>query len=70
MCHAHHLRHWVDGGTTELDNLALLCAHHHRVIHHTPWQIRLRPDDRRPEFVAPPRAGQTHAPIRHRPRRT
>jgi hypothetical protein len=23
--HAHHLRHWEDGGATELDNLVLLC---------------------------------------------
>ena len=46
MCHAHHLTHWANGGKTNLDNLALLCGHHHRVIHHTPWQIRLNPDDR------------------------
>ena len=28
--HAHHIRHWEDGGPTELDNLVLLCPHHHR----------------------------------------
>ena len=27
-----------------------LCGHHHRVIHHSPWEIRLNPTDRRPEF--------------------
>lgn len=68
MCHAHHLDHWADGGETKLDNLALLCGHHHRTIHHTPWSIRLRPDDRRPEFRAPPRAGVTAEGIRQRPR--
>jgi hypothetical protein len=31
--HAHHLRHWEDGGPTELDNLVLLCPHHHRMHH-------------------------------------
>ncbi len=31
MCHAHHLHHWADGGDTSLDNLALLCGHHHRI---------------------------------------
>jgi hypothetical protein len=31
--HAHHLRHWEDGGHTELDNLVLLCPHHHRLHH-------------------------------------
>ncbi|OBI75538.1 HNH endonuclease signature motif containing protein, partial [Mycobacterium sp. E740] len=28
--HAHHIRHWEDGGPTELDNLVLVCPHHHR----------------------------------------
>ncbi len=31
--HAHHIRHWEDGGTTELDNLVLLCPYHHRLHH-------------------------------------
>jgi uncharacterized protein DUF222/HNH endonuclease len=26
--HAHHLRHWEDGGPTELDNLVLVCPYH------------------------------------------
>jgi hypothetical protein len=28
-CQAHHIKHWVDGGTTTLDNLKLLCDRHH-----------------------------------------
>ena len=31
--HAHHLRHWEDGGATELANLVLLCPYHHRLHH-------------------------------------
>ncbi|ORA07874.1 HNH endonuclease signature motif containing protein, partial [Mycobacterium arosiense] len=31
--HAHHLRHWEDGGPTELANLVLVCPHHHRAHH-------------------------------------
>jgi hypothetical protein len=31
--HAHHVRHWEDGGLTELDNLVLLCPYHHRLHH-------------------------------------
>src|SRR6266705_3715978 len=31
---AHHLRHWLDGGPTSLDNLVLLCRTHHRATHH------------------------------------
>ena len=36
-----------------------LCGHHHRVIHHTPWDIRLNPHDRKPEFLPPPKPGIT-----------
>ena len=70
MCHAHHIVHWVDGGETKLENLVLLCGQHHRVLHHTPWQVRINPDDGRPEFLPPPKTG--HPPpdwIRSRPRR-
>ncbi|BBY37966.1 hypothetical protein MMAN_21000 [Mycobacterium mantenii] len=31
--HAHHLRHWEDGGATELANLVLVCPYHHRAHH-------------------------------------
>ncbi|KGI70397.1 HNH endonuclease [Mycolicibacterium rufum] len=31
--HAHHLKHWEDGGLTELVNLALVCPYHHRAHH-------------------------------------
>jgi hypothetical protein len=32
-CDAHHVRHWADGGATDLGNLVLLCRRHHRLIH-------------------------------------
>ena len=31
--HAHHIKHWEDGGPTELSNLVLLCPYHHRLHH-------------------------------------
>jgi hypothetical protein len=31
--HAHHIKHWEDGGATELHNLVLLCPYHHRLHH-------------------------------------
>ncbi|KUI32391.1 hypothetical protein AU195_08715, partial [Mycobacterium sp. IS-1496] len=31
--HAHHIRHWEDGGRTDLDNLVLVCPYHHRLHH-------------------------------------
>ena len=68
MCHAHHIRHWTHGGPTALDNLVLLCGHHHRTIHHTPWQVRLA-HDRRPEFLPPTKTGRPPPGwIRRRPR--
>ena len=34
FCDAHHaIRHWSDGGDTNLDNLVLLCGLHHRRVH-------------------------------------
>jgi hypothetical protein len=51
---AHHCQHWADGGETSLANMALLCRHHHTVLHST--GARLEPDPGRPglfRLVAP-----------------
>lgn len=32
-CDAHHLVHWADGGSSDLGNAALLCGHHHTIVH-------------------------------------
>ena len=32
-CDVHHLRHWIDGGETSLENSALLCERHHTKVH-------------------------------------
>ena len=37
--HAHHIKHWLHGGETSLDNAALLCSVHHRLVHEGGWTI-------------------------------
>ena len=65
-CDAHHLRPWSDGGPTSLDNLVLLCRHHHRILHDSAWgwSVRLA-DDRLPEFVPPPWTDPNQRPRRN-----
>jgi hypothetical protein len=50
---AHHLEHWADGGETRLDNLVLLCRHHHRAVHEHGWQLH-RSNAADPTLVAVP----------------
>jgi hypothetical protein len=40
----HHLRHWAQGGSTTLSNLALLCRRHHRAVHEEGYQVERQPD--------------------------
>jgi Domain of unknown function (DUF222)/HNH endonuclease len=56
-CEAHHLVHWLDGGPTDLANLALVCRAHHRAVHEGGWRLTRQPDGRL--TATPP----------HRPRR-
>jgi len=37
--HAHHIKHWLHGGETSLENLALLCTVHHGMVHEGGWTI-------------------------------
>src|SRR6266508_13250 len=43
-CDAHHLRHWLHGGPTDLANLVLLCRAHHRAVHEGGWRLHRHPD--------------------------
>ncbi len=43
-CDVHHLVHWLAGGETNLDNLALLCRRHHVVCHEGGWKLARGPD--------------------------
>ncbi|MGV9362807.1 DUF222 domain-containing protein [Amycolatopsis sp. NPDC003731] len=69
-CQGHHIRHWADGGPTDLNNLVLMCAHHHRLLHRSGWEVRIAPDGL-PEFLPPtfldrrrkPRRNNLHEPL-------
>jgi hypothetical protein len=37
--HAHHIKHWLHGGETSLDNLVMLCTFHHHLVHEGGWSI-------------------------------
>jgi hypothetical protein len=54
---AHHVKHWADGGETNLGNLVLLCSYHHRLVHEEKWQIEWWGTGR-PAFIDP--RGQKH----------
>ncbi|MDX3189955.1 DUF222 domain-containing protein [Streptomyces sp. MN03-5084-2B] len=69
-CQDHHIRHWADGGPTDLSNLVLMCAHHHRLLHRSGWEVRIATDGL-PEFLPPtfidrrrkPRRNNLHQPL-------
>jgi hypothetical protein len=42
--HGHHIKHWLHGGPTSLDNLVLLCSFHHRQVHEAGFTLTLLPD--------------------------
>ena len=49
---AHHVVHWIHGGTSDLDNLILLCHRHHWMVHEGNWQL-VRGDDGRMLTIPP-----------------
>jgi hypothetical protein len=69
--HAHHVRPWLSGGRTDIDNLILICSHHHKLIHDLGYRIHrllgrwqfLRPDGSPIPTVAAPLTGNTESLI-------
>ena len=41
----HHLEHWINGGETKPENMALLCTYHHRLLHEGAFNIVKEADD-------------------------
>jgi Domain of unknown function (DUF222)/HNH endonuclease len=63
-CDAHHIRSWIDGGPTSVDNLVLLCRRHHIDLHAGHWTITITNGTvhvARPTWAEPP------PPTPHRP---
>jgi hypothetical protein len=48
----HHIWHWGDGGPTDMNNLVLLCGFHHRLMHHSDWEVFIGTDNH-PWFIPP-----------------
>ncbi|MFC7483756.1 DUF222 domain-containing protein [Luedemannella flava] len=64
-CDAHHLRSWLDGGQTNLDNGVFVCRIHHRLLHEpNGWQVILGPD-RLPTFIPPKWIDPDQRPLRN-----
>ncbi|GAA2875117.1 HNH endonuclease signature motif containing protein [Pseudonocardia halophobica] len=64
-CEIHHVREWQHGGPTSLGNLVMLCTVHHRLIHHSHWEVRMV--DGLPEFLPPSWIDRTRTPRRRPP---
>jgi hypothetical protein len=62
---AHHLQHWLHGGTTDLDNLVLLCRRHHIMCHEGRWTLHREPDGT--ITALPPPAPSERQPPQHAP---
>ena len=51
LTQAHPIQHHAHGGLTTPDNMVLLCAYHHTLVHHTAWEVRIH--NGKPEFTPP-----------------
>jgi hypothetical protein len=65
-CQCHHIDYWANGGATCLANGVAVCAAHHRLLHHSEWQVRIDPHDGLPEFIAPSYLDNERRPMRNR----
>jgi hypothetical protein len=74
-CDAHHLAPWTQGGSTSLDNAALVCPTHHRLVEpdpradratdHERWHMRMSADGI-PEVIPPSLKDEHRQPQRHK----
>ena len=71
FCIVHHIKHWADGGPTDLTNLTLLCPDCHNDVHHRGWEIAIGGDGHPcvipPDTVDPERKPLPSYHLRRRP---
>ena len=46
FANAHHIVWWSRGGSTDLENLLLVCGFHHRLVHEHGWRVERAADGR------------------------
>ena len=59
----HHVVEWIYGGTTDLDNLCLLCGYHHREFERRGWKVTMQ--DGLPSWIPPAHVDPDRIPIRN-----
>jgi len=63
-CQVHHVRPWLDGGETNVDQLTLVCGFHHREFERRGWAVRM--SSGRPHWIPPPHVDPDQRPRRNR----
>ena len=58
----HHIVPWKPGGRTDLDNLAVMCVHHHHVVHSGGWEMTGNANEEL-TFAGPSGRVMTYAPL-------
>ena len=66
-CRAHHIKYWSHGGTTDIDNLTLVCDRCHHKIHDNGWQIHKHPTTKKLELKPPNSRYQHHRQTSQQP---
>jgi Domain of unknown function (DUF222)/HNH endonuclease len=61
-CERHHIQEWIDGGSTDIGNLTLLCRYHHHNFAARGWQCRINTDGL-PEWTPPKWIDRTQTPL-------
>ncbi|GAB2889170.1 hypothetical protein GCM10027027_00140 [Neomicrococcus lactis] len=62
-CDAHHVLEWSKGGPTTIDNGALVCHHHHQLVHESDWIINIAQGV--PYWIPPKSVDPEQKPLRN-----